>query len=54
MNKQIKIVGVKRKEIDEEKLALAFLLLAKTLQEHKRDTEPGADTAPARRRAEAA
>lgn len=43
MERNIRIVGVKRKQIDEEKLALAFLLLAKTLHdqkqaEHKRDT----------------
>jgi hypothetical protein len=34
MAKQIRISGVRRKEIDEEKLALAFLLLARSL--HKR------------------
>ena len=40
MERQIRIVGIKRKEIDEEKLALAFLMLAKTLhnQHEQRET----------------
>lgn len=33
MNRTVKIVGRRRKEIDEKKLALAFLLLAKSIQE---------------------
>ena len=53
MNKQVKIVGVKRKEIDDEKLALAFLLLAKALQERRRETELSPVAEP-RERAEAA
>lgn len=45
MERQIRIVGVKRKEIDEEKLALAFLLLAKTLHDQKKlDSEREAMT----------
>lgn len=35
MERDIRILGVKRKEIDEEKLALAFLLLARTLHENQ-------------------
>lgn len=33
MNRSVKVVGRRRKEIDEKKLALAFLLLAKSIQE---------------------
>jgi len=33
MARQLRIRAVRRKEIDEDKLALAFLLLAKTLYE---------------------
>jgi hypothetical protein len=33
MERSVKIVGRRRKEIDEKKLALAFLLLAKSIQQ---------------------
>ena len=33
MARSIKVRGIRRKQIDEDKLALAFLLLAKTLHE---------------------
>lgn len=32
MKRAVRITGVKQKEIDEEKLALAFLLLARSMQ----------------------
>lgn len=35
MAKQIKMRGLRRKEIDEEKLALAFLLLAKIIADEQ-------------------
>jgi hypothetical protein len=51
MNRQVRVRGVRRKEIDEDKLALAFMLLAKTLREQQEgDVNQGADvekTAPA-------
>lgn len=37
MKRDIRVIGVKRKEIDEEKLALAFLLLARTLHDQKQE-----------------
>lgn len=44
MSNQFRIIGVKRKAIDEEKLALAFLLLAKNLHDQAqavaRDEQP--------------
>jgi hypothetical protein len=39
MNRTVKIVGRKRKEIDEKKLALAFLLLAKSIQKERLGNE---------------
>ena len=41
MGRQVRIVSIKRKQIDEDKLALAFLLLAKFLyeQEHPEVSE---------------
>ena len=33
MDRSVRIVSIKRKEVDDEKLALAFLLLAKALRE---------------------
>lgn len=36
MAKQIKMRGVRRKEMDEEKLALAFLLLAKVIADESK------------------
>lgn len=44
MARNIRIRGIKRKQIDEDKLALAFLLLAKTI--HEQD-EAGTATEPA-------
>lgn len=52
MERDIRIVGIKRKQIDDEKLALAFLLLAKTLQEQRKASE--ADQAADDQHAEAA
>jgi hypothetical protein len=40
MSRQIRVIGIKRKEIDEDKLALAFLLLAKTLHDEKPSEQP--------------
>jgi hypothetical protein len=39
MARPLKVRSIKRKEIDEDKLALAFLMLAKIL--HERETEAG-------------
>lgn len=39
MAKDIRIRGVRRKEIDDEKLAFAFLLLAKVLDEQRQAAE---------------
>jgi hypothetical protein len=45
MATDIRIVGVKRKAIDEEKLALAFLLLAKNLHDQQaQQAEPPAQS----------
>jgi hypothetical protein len=41
MAKGIRVRGVRRKQVDEDKLALAFLLLAKILHEQQPGTEPG-------------
>jgi hypothetical protein len=35
MTRNIRVQGIKRKQIDEDKLALAFLLLAKVLHEQE-------------------
>jgi hypothetical protein len=43
MERNIWVRGIKRKQIDEDKLALAFLLLAKVL--HEQD-EAGTTTTP--------
>jgi len=43
MAKKIHVVGVKRREIDEEKLALAFLLLARTLHDLSRSDDKDAE-----------
>jgi hypothetical protein len=43
MERNIRVRGIKRKQIDEDKLALAFLLLAKIL--HEQD-EAGTPTTP--------
>jgi hypothetical protein len=48
MERHIIVRGIKRKEIDEEKLALAFLLLAKTLHE-QREKSSGGDGRPERK-----
>ena len=40
MARNIRVRGIKRKEIDEDKLALAFLLLAKVLHEDSADSAP--------------
>lgn len=42
MTKDVRIRGIRRKHIDEDKLALAFLMLAKVISE-QRGAEP-ADT----------
>lgn len=39
MSKQIRVRGIRRKEVDEDKLAVAFLLLAKIL--HEQDEAAG-------------
>ncbi len=44
MGRQIRVIGVKRKEIDEEKLALAFLLLARSLHDQKQPSSAGEST----------
>jgi hypothetical protein len=50
MGKQIRVRAIRRREVDEDKLALAFLMLAKVLHEAEPavpDTEsPGATTDP--------
>jgi hypothetical protein len=47
MARRLKIRALQRKEIDEDKLALAFLMLAKALQEEaaKRGGETSAEAA---------
>lgn len=47
MGRQVRIKGITRKQIDEDKLALAFLLLAKVLheQEQEQHDEPDSDIA---------
>jgi hypothetical protein len=37
MKRDIRITGIKKKEIDDEKLALAFLLLARSIDTEKTD-----------------
>jgi hypothetical protein len=46
MARQIRVRSIKRKQIDEDKLALAFLMLAKILDEEARAASqtPPADT----------
>ena len=36
MSKKVRVAGIKRKEIDQEKLALAFLLMAKRLHDQNK------------------
>ena len=43
MTKRIRVGSIKRKKIDEDKLALAFLLLAKLLDEQSKADEPEPD-----------
>ncbi len=45
MGRQVRIKGITRKQIDEDKLALAFLLLAKVLHEQEQHDEPDSDIA---------
>jgi hypothetical protein len=47
MTRHIKVIGVKRKAIDEEKLALAFLLLAKRLHDQANAVDKGDEAANA-------
>lgn len=35
MTREVRVRGIRRREIDEDKLALAFLLLAKALHEQR-------------------
>jgi hypothetical protein len=42
MARNIRVRAIKRRELDEDKLALAFLMLAKSLTEQK-DGEPSSD-----------
>jgi len=44
MARNIRVRAIRRREVDEDKLALAFLMLAKTISEQK-DTESSADDA---------
>lgn len=49
MARNIRVRGIKRKQIDEDKLALAFLLLAKVLHEQdeaRTAAEPAANDHP--------
>jgi hypothetical protein len=41
MAKQLRMRGVRRKHMDDEKLALAFLLLAKVLNESEQTIDTG-------------
>lgn len=45
MTRRIRVRAIKRREVDEDKLALAFLLLAKTLHEQAA-TDEAADQGP--------
>lgn len=52
MARNIRVRGIKRKQIDEDKLALAFLLLAKIIHEQdeaETATEPEASARPSDR-----
>lgn len=47
MARNMRVRAIRRQEVDEEKLALAFLLLAKTISEQQSgdgNDEPAADT----------
>jgi hypothetical protein len=47
MSKRVRVRSIKRKQVDEDKLALAFLLLAKILHERNlARTAPTSDQAP--------
>jgi hypothetical protein len=41
MGEKVRIVGIKRKAIDEDKLALAFLMLAKIIHEQSGSSNDG-------------
>ena len=41
MKRNIRVRGIRRKQIDEDKLALAFLLLAKIIHEQKDEDAVG-------------
>ncbi len=41
MKREVKTIVVRRKQIDEDKLALAFLLLAKALHEKRQEAGSG-------------
>lgn len=45
MARELRIKGVRRKQIDEDKLALAFLLLAKVLHEQEQRQASDKDVA---------
>lgn len=45
MSKRIRVKSIKRKQLDEDKLALAFLLLAKILDETERGDDEQPDSA---------
>ena len=45
MARNIRVRGIRRKQIDEDKLALAFLLLAKTTHEQEAQ-DPASDADP--------
>ncbi len=54
MTRRIKVRSIKRKEVDEDKLALAFLMLAKILHEQtETESDANAGTVEPRRDPEA-
>jgi len=48
MSQHIRVRSIKRKQLDEDKLALAFLLLAKILDETEREGGGHGDPRPGR------
>jgi hypothetical protein len=48
MSRHIKVRSIKRKQLDEDKLALAFLLLAKILDEAEHEGDGPAGSTPGR------
>ncbi len=46
MARSISVRGVRRKEVDEDKLALAFLMLAKVLHEQEHATSEDVTSPP--------